>query len=373
LKIVAIIPSLSIGGAERSLVKLVQVIFPMTSGIDIFCLTSGHPDVLKELPVGVNVRFFNAKSSASPLTFLRIRRELRRIGPDIVLGWSLYANFLAVVVARSLNIHNVVISERVFVPSAFDEERDASIRRWLVLSLIRWLYPKAATVTANSSSCIRFLRKFAPGAAKYRLLPNIIDIAHVTRQGEMSLEKPLPLTSGPRILAVGRLDRQKGFDLLIQALALVRRSHDWSIVIVGDGPERDALRLMAKSLGVSGYIHWVGANSSPFPFYRWSQIVVAPSRFEGFPNVMMEAMAIGRAVVCTDCKTGPRELSRGGKFAILMKGENPHALATAIIEVGESAQVFTRLGAAARAHVSENYDTASGRSTYAEVFGLLQT
>jgi len=261
----------------------------------------------------------------------------------------------------------VIVSERCYVPQTFALGRIGTVKRKLLLSLIQLFYKKADVVTANSVNNVRFLSKFVGRGPFYAQLPNAIDVDRVEKLAQMQAEIPLQPVTGPHLLALGRLDYQKGFDLLLQAFSLLRRQHAWSLTIVGDGPEKECLWQLAKHLGVEESIQWVGTVINPFPYYRWADLVLLPSRFEGFPNVALEAMACGRTVICADCQTGPSELTEGGRYGILVKQGDIASLANSISKVGQDTKARTHLGRLAQEHVRHRYDLKQIRNVLASV------
>ena len=370
MRVVIITPSLNLGGAERSLVKLVQLIKPMTERINIICIGGADDALLDELPSESEIVSLGAASSANPLVWLRVHFRLRRLRPDLVVGWSTYANFVTIVATRFLINCKVVLSERNYTPQIFNRAEVSSGRRRLILCLMRCLYRKADVITANSYVNVKFLKKFIGKGPIYHLLPNTIDTADIDKRATETVSPILNDIKGPRILAVGCLSCRKGFDILLRAIAIVRAVYPWSLVIVGEGPEKEVLKYEAKSLGLNEAIRWVGKVPNPFPYYRWADIVVVPSRYEGFPNVPLEAMAIGRSVICSDCKTGPRELTAGGRMGVLVPVGDEQALAKAILELGIAPAKRERLGQTARKHILKNYDMKVMRNCYAQVLGL---
>lgn len=367
MRITVLVPSLELGGAERSAVKFVQAIRTDVEHVAIICMAQADARVLAELSPGVKVQVMSARSTANPLLWLRIGRQLRRDKPNVIVGWSTYANLVAALVSRFLPGSRVILSERNYVPQMFRRGRTTAIRRRVVLALMRSMYSMADAVTANSSENVRFLRKYVGGRSCYRWLPNCIDVSGSDRLAAGKTKLPTAGSAGPRLLAIGRLDAQKGFDLLLEAIARVRLHRPWELAIVGDGPEKEALELQSERLGLGGAIHWVGAVANPFPYYRWADVVVMPSRYEGFPNVLLEAMALGRAVIACDCKTGPRELTEGGRFGVLVPVGDIAALADAILALGADPERCVRLGATARSHVLDVYDVAAVRGRYLDL------
>jgi glycosyltransferase involved in cell wall biosynthesis len=160
---------------------------------------------------------------------------------------------------------------------------------------------------------------------------------------------------GSIVLAVGRLVPQKGFDLLIDAFATVVQRHpNWSLVIVGEGPEEARLRGMAGGLLARGAVTFRGAVTDLARYYRCAGLFVLPSRFEGFPNVLLEAMASGCAVIAADCPAGPSEIVRDGIDGSLVAPDDVRALITEMDRLMSDAAERSRLGARA-GDVSERF------------------
>jgi glycosyltransferase involved in cell wall biosynthesis len=148
---------------------------------------------------------------------------------------------------------------------------------------------------------------------------------------------------------MGRLVHQKGFDTLIAAFGTIaERWPDWSLTIVGEGPERGALERMARDAGCAGRVHFAGRVNDPRPVLSTASVFVLPSRFEGFPNALVEAMASGCAVVATDCPSGPAEIVEDGHDGILVPVDRSDRLAAALEDLLDNEQRRVTLGAAAR-------------------------
>ena len=133
------------------------------------------------------------------------------------------------------------------------------------------------------------------------------------------------------MLAVGRLVRQKGFDLLLAAFVRIASEFpEWKVVIVGEGPERENLRQQRDALGLAARVELIGHSDEVESWMARAGLVVQPSRFEGFPNVVLEAMGMGAAVVSADCLAGPADLIRDGVNGRLVPVEDVAALAEAM-------------------------------------------
>jgi glycosyltransferase involved in cell wall biosynthesis len=365
-----IIPDLSLGGAQRSLIKLAGVLADGGRDVSILCMGRAAIGIRDEINPKVRLMCFESRHSASLRLLFRLWRTLRALRVDTVVGWSLYANFVAIVLGRLAAVRTVVISERNYPVQMFASPENTDLRRRLLWTLLRMMYPMADVITANSERTLRFLRRFLRrSGARFEQLPNIVETEFCDRMAALPAQPPLPEPAyGPRIAAVGRLHAQKGFDSLLRALAALPPMQPWELVLAGDGPQEEELRALIRQLGLDQRVHVVGSVDNPFAIYRWADLVVVPSRYEGFPNVPLEAMCVGAAVIISDCETGPRELSANGTYARLVPVDDVAALTAAIIDLGSNLSQARQLGAAARQHVQRVYGRERVEKTYLTVF-----
>ena len=155
-----------------------------------------------------------------------------------------------------------------------------------------------------------------------------------------------------KLIAAGRLTRQKGFDLLLAAFAAVAAKHpDWTLDIFGKGPQRERLEQSVVDLGLGGQVRINAPTDRLGERMRNASVFVLSSRFEGFPLVLLEAMAAGLAVVSFDCPTGPGEILTDGTSGLLVPAEDVPALAAALDRIMVDESLRRRLAAAAPAAV----------------------
>ena len=205
----------------------------------------------------------------------------------------------------------------------------------------RLLYRRADVLTANTTGVMESLVPLFQ-ARHLALLPNPL---------------PMPVvpaavgSAGDRqgFVTVARLVPQKGIDVLIRALAQTSgAAQDWTLTLVGDGPEREALERQVLQAGLEEKVHFLGFRPDPQTSLLQASVFVLPSRYEGMPNALLEAMAVGLAVVVTDASPGPLEVVEAGVSGLVVPSDEPAALADALDRLAAQPQLRERLGAAAR-------------------------
>ena len=166
----------------------------------------------------------------------------------------------------------------------------------------------------------------------------------------LSLEMcPVPKPAGKKVVAAcGRLHRQKGFDILLVAFSKIAARLDVELWILGEGRERAPLQSLAAALGIAKVVRFFGFQSNPFPYLRAADLFVLSSRWEGCPNVIVEALGCGTPVVAADCPYGPAEILVNGRWGKLVPVEDANALAAAMEEVLMSPEMAARLSAEGR-------------------------
>jgi len=288
--------------------------------------------LLKELNPEVQVVDLHA--SRVLVGGMRFAQYLRRRKPDAVLstvtrinGWAVMAHRLARSRAR-LVLREATTPTVVLKQLATRKER-------LDYEIIRYLYPLADAIVVPSRGVRHDVLQIAPHLhSQVKVIYNpVID----TQLPLKSLE-PVdhPWFAGARlpiVLAVGRLIKDKGFDVLIRAFARVREATEAYLVILGEGEERPILEHLIDQLGLREWVWMPGFEPNPFKYMRRASVFVLSSRREGLPNALIEAMACGCPVVSTNCPSGPEEILDGGKYGELVPVDDVDALAQAILRV----------------------------------------
>jgi len=262
----------------------------------------------------------------------RIGRLLSADAPDAILATKDAGNLVACLAAAMSGVSSrVVVRQAHHFTSAM--RRKGWPRRMGFFLGSRLLFHRADLAILVSRALEEDLVRVS-GLTSQRCvaIPNPVDAGELERlAGEPRSPKVRDLAAGPLLLAAGRLTEQKGFDVLLRAVARVRADGvEVSLVILGEGEERDALEGLRDQLGLAAVVHLPGYTDNPYPWFRRADLFVLSSRYEGLPNVLIEALTLGLNVVATDCPTGPREILEDGRLGRLVPINEPVTLAEAI-------------------------------------------
>jgi len=263
---------------------------------------------------------------------LTLRAVIRAVAPDVVISFLTKINVVTLLATVGTRVP-VVVSERN------NPLLQNANRGWNV-ALAR-LYPRAAVVVMQTRASLICLPAAVRATAK--VIPNPIAPVH-----------SVPATAGGNVLvAAGRLTHQKGFDVLIDAFAQACGAHpQWQLRIWGEGPLRQELEDRVEGLGLADRIVLPGNSKRPGAWLDGATAMVLASRYEGFPNVLGEAMASGLPVVAFDCAFGPGEMIDDDITGMLVPPGDVAALGRALDRIMTDACLRERLGNAAVAAVS---------------------
>jgi GalNAc-alpha-(1->4)-GalNAc-alpha-(1->3)-diNAcBac-PP-undecaprenol alpha-1,4-N-acetyl-D-galactosaminyltransferase len=317
-----IIYSLTSGGAERVISNMVN--YWAAQGWEINLLTFDDnkktfynlDSRISHIPLGI--------AGYSPNQIMGLWNNLTRIQalrlaiinskPNVVISFMHQTNEIVLLATRSLKVP-VIVSERI------DPVRHSTGKIWEQLR--QWTYPLADRIVVQT--------KRAGDYFSSKLQKRICVIPNPVLLPPYQTELSDKLLAERSLIAMGRLVPQKGFDLLLEAMAKLKdRYPKWTLTILGEGGLRSQLESLRDELGLGDRVHLVGRVKNPYEFLKQADIFIMSSRFEGFPNALCEAMACGLPVISTDCPNGPREIIRDGVDGILVPNEDVPALAAAM-------------------------------------------
>jgi len=259
-----------------------------------------------------------------------LRKAVLKSTPDCIISFVFTTNMLVLLATRFIN-SPLIISERNH-PGYGTRTRLA----WYWLRRI--LYPLADHLVVQT-------REIKDWFHRYNNSIHIIanPVGTVQEVAEFSSEVTLP--SGKSIVAMGQLSPQKGFDLLLKVFAKIHQTYkEWNLIILGTGPMKEELVLQAGQLGIERYLHLPGMVTNPLSVLKKCDLFVLSSRYEGLPNVLLEAMACGLPVVSFDCPSGPSEVIRDRVNGLLVPLKDLDALKDAIESLIKDEKLRLSLG-----------------------------
>lgn len=388
IRLLVLIGSMGGGGAERQIVNLLRDLDRSRFEPVLYLVYRTGP-LLADLPADVPVISFDRLPARTGWRrwLSRLPGQLRR---DIIadLTQTLIRERIDCVYDRTYHMTMLAdpACQRAGVPrvstvvsdpkSDFDlqERRFRAIKR----HLLGRAYRRADRVVAVSEGVRQgLLAEYAPPADRVVTIYNPVDFERIERLAAEplpeSLSSPFDEPGARHLVAAGRLQVEKCFDRLIAAFTDVTamRREPLHLHILGEGPLRPDLTEQASRLGVSQRVHLWGFLPNPFPVFSRADLFVLSSHHEGFPGVLVEALAAGAdGIVSTDCPHGPREILDGGRCGWLVQPDDSAALAEGIAAALERPDETARRTTAARLRVR---DLCSRQATLARLEALLET
>ena len=349
--------SLPAGAIQRMAINLAQVFGERGHRVDLVA-AQADGRILDALPESVRTINLNAWSTRLP--WVRRKRGrwlpasapelagyLRREAPDVILAGEHYAN-LAVLYASWLvqAPTRVVLSEAN--PLSLSCRHAGRIKPFLP-TIVRRLYPRAQHIVAVSQSVADDLSVFARIPSEHiTAIHNPVVTPTLLAQAEEPIDHPWLSPGTPAVvLGVGRFAAQKDFATLIRAFARIRRHRRARLLLLGEGKQRGELEALVKRLGLEEDVQMPGLVTNPLPYMARSAVFGLSSIYEGFGNVLVEALACGCPIVSTDCPGGPLEILDAGKYGRLVPMRDDAAFATALQAALDSPADGNRLRARA--------------------------
>ena len=383
IRVVFSIGALHGGGSERQIILLLRHLDRTLFEPQLYLVYKSGP-LLDQVPHDVPVVSFDTRVTSSRLYLpglmhsRRVRdyaRFLQEVKADVSYDRTFLMTLISAAGAQEVGVPNVstIVTnpETGFAPVAGRFQRFK--RR-----ILHRLYNNSAQVLAVSEgareAAIRF---YGIQSQRIATLLNGVDVDWIQQQAHVPIvdswwtgEKCNPKASRLfRIVTAGRLNRQKGFHLLISAVAEVQQKLsdvEFRVAILGDGPDRDALQKQIVKSNLQNTVRLTGFQNNAFSWYRSANVFVLPSLIEGMPNVLLEAMACGTAVISTDCQSGPVEILNNGTYGTLIPTENVSAMRDSLMDAVSSLEK-SRIAEQAQSHIANHLSAKAAAQRLGEV------
>ena len=308
--------------------NLVRQFSQMGVQVDLLVLRADSPH-LHELPAGVNLVRLKARHTLTAIP--ELVRWFRQQKPTAMLVAKDRAG-RAALTARFLAGSHTRIVIRLGTNLSTALANRSPLHRWLRVTPMRLIYPAVDAVVAVSEGVRQdtlAITRLPP--AKVHVVRNPVITTDLFDQAKLDVQHQWLLDkTAPVIMAAGRLAHQKGFDILVRAFAELIRTRDARLIILGEGAYRGRLDKLASELGVLDRVDLPGFQSHIYAWLAKADLFVLSSRWEGSPNVLTEALALGVASVATRCPSGPDEILQDGRFGELVAVDDVTGLAAAM-------------------------------------------
>jgi glycosyltransferase involved in cell wall biosynthesis len=316
------------GGAERVIITLLEHIDRLRFEPHLGLVKAEGP-YLNNVPKDVCLHDLKAVRARYALP--GIVRLAWRVRPQIIFSTTGQVNLALILGKRLLPPHlRLLVRETTVVSSQLSDTPYPRAFFWL----FRHLYRHADRVICPCDySLVDLAKHFAVPRARLERIYNPVDSKRIER---LAMGGSPYTSAGPNLIAVGRLSKEKRLHLLIEAIPYVRRVLPTAeLTILGAGPLEAELKTQCRRLGLDRAIHWAGFQENPYVYLRHADLFVLVSRYEGLPNSLLEALALGTPSLAVDSPSGIREIAETGCGLTLIPGGDPIALAVGVIRALE--------------------------------------
>jgi glycosyltransferase involved in cell wall biosynthesis len=364
LKLLCLIPNLNGGGAERVMLYLLQGLD--RKGFDItFGVSKLEGEFADQIPSDVRTVNFGHERTFKVVP--RLAQMLRKDKYDI--AYSMTSMNMAVILARDLSrarLPLVLGARNHYTRSLAVESRHPRLFR----NVIKTLYPRAEMVIGVAKgTCDDLVENFNVRPERARTILNPLDLQRIQRLAKEDPGHPwlAPGAERKTIVTVGKYMEAKGHFDLIEAFRKVKPETNARLMIVGQGPLKEQMERRIAELGMTDDVALVPFQKNPFAFMNRATVFVLSSHWEGFPNVLSEAMASGAPVVSTRCPSGPDEIIDDRVSGLLVPVAKPDVLASALTEILKDDNLRARLQQRSSKDV-ERFDLPNILGQYASAF-----
>lgn len=325
-KIAFFLQNLSGGGAEKSVVNLSNFLVNDGVEIDIVLVDKSNAAYLDDLSASINVIDFNKNRSLKSI--FKVKKYIENVQPDVIMSSVTHINIILLLVKLILrkSTTKIVINQVNHLSSIVEYSISSELIKNLLVKLIVRFYNLADGSISMSKGVEKDMMSHGL-KIKSQAIYNPIFSKEI-------LEKSNNLNKGNKklFIAIGRLVPQKNFKLLIDAFHLVNQEIDSELMILGDGPLKKDIESQINDLNLQEDVNLMGFVDNPFQYIKIADVFVLSSLWEGFGNVIVEALSLGTQVVSTDCNSGPAEILDNGKYGFISTTMHKFEMARLMIE-----------------------------------------
>jgi glycosyltransferase involved in cell wall biosynthesis len=336
LKIAFILPALMSGGAERVLITLMNSL-DRTRYTPVLLSVSDKGELRSIVDEGISVITLNKDRMFKSLPWLL--NALKKQKPDIVVSTMAHTNFTVLLLKPFFPKTRFIVREAI-TPSFFFEKYKS--RRHLLKTMYKLLYPRADLILSPTKKVFEeFRRDLGFESRKFTHLPNPVDLENIRKACNFP-EIDEKRRKTVHFIAAGRLEPQKGYDRLIEALPHFNPKYDWQLTILGEGSQRGELETLISRHNLTDKITLKGLVQKPYADFAAADCFVLPSRHEGLPNVILESLACGTPVIATKESGGIDEIANAANENDVQVVENMEVFLQAMEQVLPSPAITFR-------------------------------
>jgi glycosyltransferase involved in cell wall biosynthesis len=355
------VPSVRGGGAERAMLVFAHELVVRGFRVDLV-LTNLDGALEDIIPRGVRV--VNLKCSRTIAALPGLVRYLKKHKPKALYATIMNANVIAAFAGRLAQGDTKIVLRESNAPITSPKK---SVARWATYKIAPFAYRMSQGIIAVSEGVAQELVAMDRDmTGRIHVVPTPVVSDNLLALAQEPVDHPWMVNRDrPVLVSAGRLERHKGFMTLLRAFARLREKLEARLIVLGDGSMREKLEAELVRLGIKDDVELVGFKKNPFRFMKQADLFVLASEYEGLPNVLVQAMALGTRIVSTDCRTGPAEILCNGKFGRLVPVGDEELLAKAMQESLQKPRE-----SAGQIYALERYGASKATADYLAIVGL---
>lgn len=326
-KIMFFLYSLSGGGAERTVINIINNLNHKKFEVILVLGTDKNNDYINLLNKNIRIRYLN--SSKLRYCILKLSKYIKEEEPDLIFS-TINANNIVVLLARIFSFKSIP----TIVREANNRTQSGSvtlINKMITKILYNHFTEKVIALSYGVKEDL--VKNFRIKENKIDVIYNPIELKEIRKLSNEEVKDVDKKGYEKLLIAVGRLVEQKNFTTLIKAFKRISQQINSRLIILGKGPKEEVLKQLTKDLGLENKISFLGFKNNPYKYMRIADVFILSSKWEGFGHVIVEAMVTGTPVISTDCRSGPGEIIKDNYYGRLVPVSNDKKLAETTIEL----------------------------------------